>query len=423
MIRYIVIIIFICISNTVTADVSKWFEEAQQYVEDILYPNKTAYRKLAYILTSNKIEKTLRENSKAYADKNISDLVVEYNSLIMDLRNIKTDDLDIEFIRNETISAISQMLASLRMIQHIAEPDSEFGTFLIGATTMGVGIYTGSFTAMLGGAGKLADYAEKKPDPIQSEINKYLVGLRRAQDAKRLLPKIAKKIAGKVSTEKIVEIDINEPWGIDDFTFFKIQNKSSDGLENCTLIISLFGEKGSDMVQNVYFITRWDANEVIEYRYTDGEKIVNEIVGRTTVSDIDNVKVAFYCDEVRSENITYKYNGPEKLKDIQVILDDNFNLRFKYQPFIEDGGFAWIDQDMGLIISFEGLDYLPAHSIEVVAMNGNSKAKKTVLSSKKRSTKNQLIEFPDIYWKPESWIVKLSFNHPKIERKYTWKTM
>jgi hypothetical protein len=97
-----------------------------------------------------------------------------------------------------------------------------------------------------------------------------------------------------------------------------------------------------------------------------------------------------------------------------------FKLTMKYQPLKEIP--FWPDQQRALILSFEGLDYLPKHSIEVIAKNENLQVARTVSKDNWLAQEEQKMEFPNISWDPSDWIITFHFIDPEIVRKYTWKT-
>jgi hypothetical protein len=312
------------------------------------------------------------------------------------------------------------MISSLRMIQQLQQVDNTSGDFFIGLTKFGLGIYTGSLTMTLGSISELLNNAEKSTAPVQTEIYKYLVSLQRFQDAKRLLPKVSKTLADDPSAnEEFVNIDITEPWGVSDFTYFKIENRSTKDLECCTLSIILHAKESDDKVQNVYFYDSWPREKVITHQYNQGVEAFGKTIGRTTVPNIKNAEVSFYCDELSSKNIVYQYAEAEKKKDIEEYMK-RIKLTMRYQPFREIDW--WPDQERALILSFEGLDYLPKHSIEVIAKNENLQVTKTVSIDNWPAQKEQKVEFPNISWNPSDWIITLHFINPEIVRKYTWKT-
>jgi hypothetical protein len=133
--------------------------------------------------------------------------------------------------------------------------------------------------------------AKKSAAPVQTEIYKYLVSLQRFQDAKRLLPKVSKMLYKTLAddpnaNEEFVDIDITEPWGVSDFTYFKIVNRSTEDLEDCTLSIILYSKESDDKVQNVYFYDRWPREKALTHLYNQGVEAFGKTIGRTTVPNI-----------------------------------------------------------------------------------------------------------------------------------------
>ena len=214
----LIICIAVCFPFYISAEENTEPGLFSRKISEIFHPKKAAYIKLAKILTKSQLE-----NKSKSDNKDISDIVSYYNSLIMDLKHIEYDDTDIKYIRDESIAGIEEMINRLRMIQQLQQIDNTNGDLFIGLTKFGLGIYTGSLTMTLGSISDILNNAEKSSAPVQPEIYKYLVGLQRFQDAKRLLPKVAKTLSDDPRTnEELVDIDITEPWGVSAFTYFKI---------------------------------------------------------------------------------------------------------------------------------------------------------------------------------------------------------
>jgi hypothetical protein len=67
------------------------------FITSMFYPKKAAYIKLAKIFTLSQLERKTNSDNKGHINKNISDIVIDYNSLIMDLKHIDYDDTDIKY--------------------------------------------------------------------------------------------------------------------------------------------------------------------------------------------------------------------------------------------------------------------------------------------------------------------------------------
>ena len=169
-------------------------------------------------------------------DREISDLMAELQSALLDLREIKSNDNEIIFLSDQVRDAITVILQRLDNVNSLPKPP-DAGTLIVGSILDGlVGNFEGSRHRGL--------VAEAKQNALNTEFQSMLAAIDKVDASLQLLPKVAKKYSATLSdsTGRIV-VDFNEAWGASGPDDWLLLQNRGETLEDCTILVQLTGAK------------------------------------------------------------------------------------------------------------------------------------------------------------------------------------
>ncbi len=346
-----------------------------------------------------------------------SRLIAESKSLIVDLKQHRGADTELQFICDEAIGATEESIAATQQLERLPKPPGEFEQFLMGF------FYGYSFD--FSGAANYSNRVQDLNVNIQSELVRLAQAMDRGHAATLLLPRIAKKIAGPSVSSSPVKVDFDETWGFVGSDWITLSNISGKNLKNATIVVDIEGQSQgvTQRHTNVHFVSDWSAGNAIYAKYDDGVTLNNRTFGRRTCSNVTKVIVNVYSDELSYEGYSYNYTASEMNFDITRYVDKLFKPRASYRPF--DKGILFADTQRAIRLDFKGcsMTHLRDVSIKVIFKSGTLTSTKTTFRSFWKSDEELLIEFPDIWWDPKEANVEMTFNAnnpPGVTRTYQW---
>jgi len=323
------------------------------------------YRMLAEILSMD-----IRANPKQNRNtkKKLDDLIESLHNTAIELNNIKSSDAQINYIASQSVAAVSDYIKHLKRLNSLPKPPgtAELTAELFVSSFLLrnphplfrlVGIVTGGYMR-----GRDAD---DKQQAINDEINSLLKVVDEIDRIHRLLPRVAEKYAAPFSRNiGRIWVDFDESWGpVGPDDWLCLYNNGPD-LEDCTILVELKGAKG-DVRKNVHFLRKWSSDSWQYAIYAPGEKVLDRMVGRMTVYNVDTVDVTIFSPQY-STKIHYVYSGAEKDKDIADYCKDA-TFKWRYQPF--EAGIIW-NTDRGVVLTLDKIAFIPKCRVDVTFKSG-----------------------------------------------------
>jgi hypothetical protein len=245
--------------------------------------------------------------------------------------------------------------------------------------------------------------------------------MREAEVAKLLLRRAAQKFAGPaLNRPNAVLIDVDESFGADP-DWVALTNNAGRDLHNVLVSVTLAG-KGGETKENIHFVPKWRANDMIHGRYEAGAMIGDKVVGRQSVVLIQTVQASVTSDEGQQHDIVYQYAGAEKEKDVQRMLDA-LKIDLSYKPFKRG---VFVDDPPAVLISFAGQEILSKVNVTITlyqhqGIGRGPRQQKSIELANWRTGNVQRIEFPGLAWTPVEYYVHLSLSGygAQTSRKFT----
>lgn len=291
-------------------------------------------------------------------DKQLSQIIAEGHSSIMELRGIRAADQQIAYIAEEGQAAYSEAIRRLERINQLPKPPSAGSLFF---ESFIHGFYGNVYYGY-----SLGVDADEKQKAIAAEAEAMLGAIDKADAVHQLLPKVAESYSASLgdSGDRIA-VDIAESWGaFGPHDWFSIYN-SGPPLDDCTIVVELTGMRG-DVRKNVHFVEHWPSKTWMYARYEPGQDINGRQVGRMTVIGIQKADVTLLSPQFSTKG-TYIYEGAEKDRDIAKICQD-IKLMGRFQPF--EKGILW-NTERGAKFTLEGLAFLPKCQVTVTFRNAS----------------------------------------------------
>ncbi len=285
-------------------------------------------------------------------DREISDVMAELQSVLLDLREIKSNDKEITFLSDQARDAITVILQRLDNVNSLPKPP-DAGTLIVGSILDGlVGNFEGSHHRGL--------EAEAKQNALNAEIQSMIAALDKVDASLQLLPKIAEKYSATLSDSTgRIKVDFNEAWGASGSDDWLLLQNRGETLEDCTILVQLTGAKG-DIRKNVHFLKTWPTDTSMWGRYQTGKEVLGRTVEKTTVTNVKKLDITIYSPQFATQ-FQYVYQGAEKDKDIAQICKD-LSFQGSYQPY--QAGIVW-DTQRGVQLTLNGVSLLPQCRVDV----------------------------------------------------------
>jgi len=291
-------------------------------------------------------------------DKDITEIMAEMHSAVLDLRGIQSSDEDIMYIADQAEAAFSEALLRLERINALPKPP--------GAEELFVSSFVDGFMGNFVGAYARGLDAEAKQNAIIAELYPLIAAIEKVDVMHQMLPKVAKKYSATYSdSTNRIAVDFDESWGwFGPHDWLNIYNYGP-ALHDCTIVVQLTGTNG-EVRKNVHFLEQWRANTWMLARYEGGTELLEKHVGRTTVDDVQSLDVTIYSPTYATE-IHYVYKGEEHEKDVAKYCED-LTFTGRYQPF--ESGILW-DTQRGVEFTLDGVAWIPKCRVDVTFRKGS----------------------------------------------------
>jgi hypothetical protein len=253
-------------------------------------------------------------------DKGFAELIAEGHSAILDLRGVKSNDSDLNYIASQGESAYSEAVRRFEQINALPKPP-DAGSLLVESFVHG--LYGNLFAAYALGVD-----ADNKQKAILAEVQGLAAAVEKADAAHLLLPKVAPRYAAPVTPRPgRVRVDFDECWyGCEPYDWCRLYNAGA-ALEDCTVVVEMRGAAGEART-NVHFLRKWAGNSWVHARYDAGTELNGRRVGKMTVLHVDTVGVTVLSPGF-STRVDYTYAGAEKDKDVAELCKD-MKLGWRY---------------------------------------------------------------------------------------------
>ena len=246
--------------------------------------------------------------------------------------------------------------AQQRLLQYAEQSSDSSAAF-----TMIGSLATGDMTGLT-----LAVLRSLKEGETRDAQLAELVRSRRA--ASLLLAELAPSVAGPITDHSPLSIDFDESW-FDPSTpdQLKLTNISGAALARCTVQVDLRGRDGM-WVRNIHFVPSWPAGADLLARYVTISPTEPQAVLGLSAILVEELAITFWCDQLRSERLSYRYLGEQRDADLTRQLNDHLAVTVDYvaSPFTEPG------PSLGVTIS--GVSQLPACTVALSCNGGNATA-------------------------------------------------
>jgi hypothetical protein len=350
---------------------------------------------------------------------NLASVIATCRAAVCDLKSQHPVDTDLRDLCDDGAASIEQLLSCIQSILELPRPPGDFEQFLAGF----VFGFTGQFSAF-------AEYdreIRKQNTAMQVAIRRYIVAASRVRAATLLLPRIAKKLSGPATLSSPLEVDIDEAV-VSGPDLITLRNQSGRTLHNCTVVVALQGTR--EDTANIHFVDKWASGDKICARYDIGTTVLDQVVGRTTVSGIQNAMVSLYCDELSDKERPYQYVGAEKDKDVQRHLDSV--TMFAHCRMFSRGLIS--TDPPAVVLCYSGRPILPKCKIAVECFDGSfppfdswhkpidaprsNKFFNSVDMSNWREGETKVVEFPGFQRDPRGFNILLEVPGTRASRKW-----
>lgn len=291
-------------------------------------------------------------------EREIAEIMAEFQSALLDLREIKSNDKEIMYLTEQVQNVIPVILKRLDNLNSLPKPAD--------ARTLFVGSFLdGFFGNFVGGYHRGLD-AEAKLDALNVELHSLIATMDKIDAALQFLPKVAEKYSATLSdsTGRII-VDFNESWGDSGANDWLVLQNRGETLEDCTILVQLTGASG-EVRKNVHFLKTWPTDTSMWGRYQGGQKILGRNVEKTTVTNVLELDITIYSPQFATQ-IYYEYKGEEKDKDVAYRCKD-LSFHGTYQPY--ESGILW-DTQRGAQFTLNGVSFLPKCRVDVTFRKGD----------------------------------------------------
>jgi hypothetical protein len=344
------------------------------------------------------------------AEEDFVSVIAKAKELLLDIRAMGNVDPELKAIAADVEQATEQGIECLETIKRLPPPPPAVSQIIRN-------LYYGG-TAQFQAAEKYDNAVQGQSADIQAQIRRLIEAVNRQKAAALMLPRIAKKLSGPaIQSKHPLRVDIDETWGFAGPDWLTVVNASGRTLNNCTVVVRLFGKDGEER-DNVHFVETWPSGKTLYAAYDVGTRVLETTVDRQTVTLIQEVRTSLYCDELTATAIPYRYAGQERDKDITRYLNQMLKPKSSYQPFSK--GLIW-DTQRSVVVSFDGLQFLPKGTVTVTAKNGSDSAIQRQTFDFWKGGDNRWIQFNEITWNPSEWTVAFSFDNTSATNLYHWK--
>ena len=368
-----------------------------------------------YRILAKHLAQSLKSDFKDFRNnKGMAEIIAEGHSAVMDLRGVKSNDADINYIATQGESACADAVRRMERINSLPKPQ-DVGSLMVESFLHGLygNVYAGY---------ALGTDADNKQKAISVEVEGLIGAVEKADAAQILLPKVAEKYAAPMSsnTGRIV-VDFDESWGAwGPYDYCCLYNKGAD-LEDCTVLVEMKGAKG-DVRKNVHYVQRWASNSWMIARYDPGTKLLGRDVGRMTVYDVSTVEATVLSPKF-STKVNYVYEGAEKDKDVARRCKE-LTVSWRYQPFKEGvfGG-AFGNTERGVIMAINDVPYVNKCRVDVNFIRGslNKEYYWSLDSWKQDEEKTFVTSAGNLTYDPEKIEVVISFPGTNHKERFTLK--
>lgn len=375
----------------------------------VVKANETKPLPSEYRVVANYLSHDLKPSPKDFQKKNkdMTAIIAEIHSAIMDLREVKSTDKDLLYIAKQGDDALTEAIKRIERLKGLPKPQ-DLGSLIVESFIHGLfgNVYAGY---------ALGTDADKKQKAILDEIKGLAVALEKADAIHLLLPKVAERYAAPISPNRRIKVDFNGSWyGLIPNDWIAIYN-AGDELEDCTIVVEMRGADG-EIRKNVHFVPKWSGNSWLYGCYSPGTDLDGCIIGKMKVENVETVEVTILSPKF-STKVSYTYHGAERDKDIAECCK-NITLGWEYLPF--EMGVVFPDTQRGIRLTLTDYPYLGKCRVTVTFKRGNdSKSWYWNLDSwKKNEEKTFRTPAGGLKWDPETVEVVLSF--PRTDYKHIW---
>jgi len=387
-------------------------------------PLPPEYRILAKWVTQE-MKKTQRELLRD--DVEVKEIIAELQKAIIELRNIKSADSDINDLAAQAHEAAVEVRTRIEKLNRLPKPadatDLMVEGFFAGLASglLGDPIITPTFYSL-----KRSAEENQKRKAIITELEGYIAAVNKAEAIGLVLPTVAKKYTSRIVKDcKEILVDFDESWGsFGPYDWLALYNRSGQELEECTIVVELIG--ANKKLTNVHFVENWPSRSWMYAKYGPGIEVSDREFRRTTVESVQEIVVTILSPKL-SALVRYTYQGTEKDKDIARHCS-MLTLKGRYRPF--DDGWLW-DDEPAAILTLKGGD-LPKCEVTVDFVRGAEvKSWSWDIDEWKKDTRkifevshdklpwdpneiNVLIRFPDSSYK---WETKFEVRNNTLHRK------
>tara|TARA_R110002111_G_scaffold260867_1_gene332925 strand:+ start:40165 stop:41364 length:1200 start_codon:yes stop_codon:yes gene_type:complete len=290
--------------------------------------------------------------------REMTDVMVELQSAILDLSEIKSKDKEILYLSDQVRDADTVILQRLNNLNSLPKPPDE-GTLFAGSILDG---FFGNF----GGSYQRGLNAETKQNALNVELQSLIAAVDKRDAAHQLLPKVAEKYSATLSdSTALIIVDFNESWGYSGPDDWLVLQNLGETLEDCTILVQLTGANG-EVRKNVHFLKTWPAYTCMWGQYYAGKEVLGRTVEKMTVAYVQKLEVTIYSPQFATQ-IHYVYKGAEKDKDVAHLCRD-LSFQGAYQPY--ESGILW-DTQRGAQFTMDGVSFLPKCRVDVTFRKGD----------------------------------------------------
>ena len=339
-------------------------------------------------------------------------LLADYRNRALDLQQSGSDDPDIEAVTQQACEAFHGAVTALERLDALPKPPDAGEQFIEG--------FLRGLVLAGEGAAERDQEIRGQQDAILGELRSVIAAAKRAESAKLMLPRIAKKYAGPaVESGVSVAADFNAAWGHlgpDDWMF--LYNNSSLVLHNSTVLVELRGIDG-DVHRNLHFIPAWEQETWICARYEAGTPIpaLKDTFGAMSVANVQTALISIWAEELSQESIVYDYAGKEFDRDVERYCQD-LKIRASYQAF--EPGLLW-NTERGVVATLDGLPFVMKPTVTVRFEGGGpSKSWFWTFDSWSQNERKTFSPGKQLSWDPDRYTIEITFPATSYQYRQVW---